>query len=332
MILKEYNLEQIIHNKNKFFLFYGKNDGAKNEALNKIILKNSDKKLYKYEEKEIIDNKDNFFNQIFSGSLFEKEKIILITNVTDKLFDVLNGIYRRNINDLIIIAWSDNLEKKSKLRNFFEKEKDLVCMPVYPDNEKILSNIAIRLLGEEKISLSHTNVNLIISKCKGDRGVLKNELNKIKLYMNDKKTISVDELIKLINLIENHDVSDLVENCLAKKIKKTLKILDENNFSSEDVMVIVRTFSKNAKNLLSLVNDYKKNNNLEKTIANAKPPIFWKNKEIKAEQIKLWTTDKLKKLIYSLNDLELHCKKDIDNSIHMISNFVIENCQTKTNY
>jgi len=332
MILKEYNLEQIIHNKNKFFLFYGKNDGAKNEALNKIILKNSDKKLYKYEEKEIIDNKDNFFNQIFSGSLFEIEKIILITNVTDKLFDVLNGIYRRNINDSIIIAWSDNLEKKSKLRNFFEKEKDLVCMPVYPDNEKILSNIAIRLLGEEKISLSHTNVNLIISKCKGDRGVLKNELNKIKLYMNDKKTISVDELIKLINLIENHDVSDLVENCLAKKIKKTLKILDENNFSSEDVMVIVRTFSKNAKNLLSLVNDYKKNNNLEKTIANAKPPIFWKNKEIKAEQIKLWTTDKLKKLIYSLNDLELHCKKDIDNSIHMISNFVIENCQTKTNY
>ena len=220
---------------------------------------------------------------------------------------------------------SEILDRKSKLRNLFEKSKSqLVSIAFYPDTNEILFKIAQRVLKEKKISLSSESINLIVDKCAGDRKNLFNEIDKIQLYLKDKKSITNEEIFKLINLSENHSIDDLINNCLAKKQKKLLNILNDNIFAYEDCIIIIRTLLKKAKLLLNLMIEFNLNNDIDKTINNAKPPIFWKDKNIVKDQINSWSIEKIKNLIVEINNIELQIKKNSFNAINFTTNFLLE--------
>ena len=320
MILKSFELNKIDLNKNKIILMYGKNEGLKNEYLN-LILKNS-KNISNLDEKEVLENSISFLESALSKSLFENEKIIIIKRATDKILKIIEEIESRNIEDLNIIINSENLEKKSKLRSFFEKSKNHLCIPFYPDNEQSLSKICLNYFQAKKIPISQSSINLIVSKCNGDRGILSNELKKIELFSINKKKISKDEIVKLINLLEDHDISVLIDNCLAK---------NENNFSNEDSILIIKIFLNKIKKILKLSSEFEKNQNIDVTINSSKPPIFWKDKEITKQQIYKWKPKDLKDLIYKTNEIELHIKKNLNNSLNLITDFILEQCSNKSN-
>ena len=322
MIIKSFELNKIKINTANLILFYGKNEGEKNQYLKS--LKKQNKEIYNYEEKEILENSDNFFNKVLTKSLFENERVVIIKRASEKLLKIIENLTLNQLEDTIIILNADILDKKSKLRSFFEKSKEFICVPFYPDNEQTLSKIASNFLREKKISISQSNINLIINRSNGDRATLFNELKKIELYCKGGKKISTEYLLKLTNLIENHSISELVDNCLAKEPKKISNILNENNFSNEDCILIIRTFLNKSKKILILSNDFNKNKNIEKTISAAKPPIFWKDKEITRKQIMLWKPENLKKLIYKLNDIELQIKKNLSNSLKVVTDFILE--------
>ena len=321
MILKFFEIDKINLNKSKMILFYGKNEGLKTEAIKKIIKIN---KVSIYEEKEILNDTNNFMEQILSKSLFEKEKFLIIKRVTDKILNVIKEIINKKIDDIIVIINADLLEKKSKLRSFFEKEKQLICIAFYPDTEQALIKFAYNYFQNLKISMSAENINFIVSKCNGDRQILLNELNKLENYMIGKKNISTEEINKITNLFENHSVSELIDNCLIRNKKKTVKILNENNFSNEDCILITRTFLNKLKRILILSNELQKNQNIDLTLSSAKPPIFWKDKEIIKQQIFQLKPKKIKKLIYQTSELEFLVKKNIGNSLNLVTNFVLE--------
>ena len=331
MILKSHEISKINLKKNNLVLFYGKNEGLKIEEISKIISTNLDKDILNYEEKEILENQNNFIENILSKSLFEKEKIIIIKRATDKILKIIDDIITKNLEDLTIIINADILEKKSKLRSFFEKDKKLICVPFYPDNEQTLSKLAYNFLRDKKISISSSNINLIVNKCSGDRETLINELQKIEYFSKNGKKIDSENISKLINLIENHSVSELVDNCLAKNNKKIINILNENNFSNEDCIMIIRSFLIKAKKLLILSTTFEINKNIDLTISSAKPPIFWKEKEITKQQIYKWKPKNIKKLIYALSETELQIKKNINNSINLITDFILSKSSSETN-
>ena len=329
MIIKSYDLKKSNLKLNKIFLFYGKNDGLKNQTVN--ILINDKNKIFNYEEKEIIDNENNFIENILSKSLFEQEKYIIIKRATDKIFKIVEILNSKNLEDIIIIINSDNLEKKSKLRSFFEKDKKCVCVPFYPDNDQTLSQLAHSFLREKNIMISSSNINLITNKCNGDREVLINELKKIEYYAKNGKKITTESISKLINLNENHSISELVDNCLAKNKKKIISILNENNFSNDDCIMITRSFIIKAKKLLTLSTFFESSKNIDLTISSAKPPIFWKEKEITKQQIYKWKPKNIKKLIYELSETELQIKKNINNSINLITDFILSQSSSEAN-
>jgi len=329
MIIKSYELSKLNFDHNKIVLFYGKNEGLKNESINNL-LKNKET-ITKYEEKEILDNTHIFLENVFSKSLFENEKIIIIKRVSDKILKVIEEIEDKNVEDIKIILNADNLEKKSKLRYFFEKSKEHVCVAFYPDTNQVLSKLTYDFFNQKKISISPANINLIVNKCNGDRETLFNELGKIEHFSKNGKKITEESIIKLTNLIENHSISDLVDNCLAKNKKKIINILNENNFSNEDCIMITRSFLLKSKKILKLSNEFKSNENIDLTISTAKPPIFWKDKEITKQQIYKWTPENIKKLIYRLNDIELLVKKNINNSINLVTDFILDQSSSNTN-
>ena len=329
MIIKSFEINKINLNLNNLFLFYGKNEGFKNEVT-KNILKNKSN-IINYEEKEVLENEDNFIENLLTKSLFDKEKILIIKRATDKILKVLEKITEKNIEDIKIVLNADVLEKKSKLRSFFEKDKRLVCVPFYPDDDQTLSKLAYSFLRDKKISISPSNINLIVNKCSGDREKLQNELQKIEFFSKNGKQIDYENISKLVNLNENHNISELIDNCLAKNKKKIISILNENNFSNEDCITIIRFFIIKAKKLLALSKTFETNKNIDLTISSAKPPIFWKEKEITKLQIYKWKSKSIKQLIYTLSEIELQIKKNINNSINLITDFILSQSLAEPN-
>ena len=328
MIVKFFEINKINLNKNNLILFYGKNDALKNDAIKKIC-KNKLKPI-NYDEKEIIDTQNQFIESILNKSLFENERLIIIKRATDKIIKILDQIKNKKIDDTIIIC-SENLEKKSKLRGLFEKEKDFICVAFYPDNEQTLIKFAYNYLKEKKIMVSSSNINILISKCNGDRAALIRELEKIELFAMNGNKVNFEVIAKLSNLIENQSISSLIDNCLAKNKKKIINILNENTFSNDDSILIVRTFLNKSKKLLDLSREYEKNRNIDLTISSAKPPIFWKDKDITKNQIIKWKPKNIKKLIYKLSEIELQIKKNLSNPIDLIRDFILDQSTANTN-
>ena len=329
MIIKSYQINQINPTIHNLLLFYGKNEGLKNEIIKNII--RDKKNINNYDEKEVLENEYNFVENILTKSLFDDEKIIIIKRSTDKILKVIESLNSKKLEDITIIINADNLEKKSKLRSFFEKNKETICIPFYPDTDQTLSKLAYNFLKGRNISISQSSINLIIDKCSGDREALYNELSKIDFYTKNGKKITTEDIMKITNLIENHSVSELVDNCLAKNNKKIINILNENNFNNEDCILITRSLLNKSKKILQLVKEFENNKNIELTISSAKPPIFWKDKEITKQQIKKWKPENIKDLIYKLTDIELLIKKNLNNSINFITDFILEQSYTKSN-
>jgi len=323
MIIKSFELNKINVKSSNFYLFYGENEGYKNEAIEKIFNINISKNIYRYEEKEILDNFESFFESIQSKSFFEKEKLIIISRVSDKIKNIIEEIIEKNIEDIKIILNSGILEKKSKLRSLFEKNKNIICVPFYADSNQTLSKIINNFFREKKIIVSQEKINLLIDRCRGNRQNLRNELDKIDSFIKNKKNINIDQIMKLTNLAENYNVSELIDSYLAANFKKTINILNENNFSIEDCMLITRTLLVKSKRLYKLLLEINNNKSIEEAISSFNPPIFWKDKETVKQQIKNWSLNRAENLIYKTNELELLIKKNSYNSINILSDFII---------
>ena len=329
MIIKNYETNKINLGKFNHILLYGKNEGFKNQVIENL-LKNKAQSL-NYEEREILENPDQFIESLLSKSLFEDEKIILIKRATDKIFKIFEEILDKNPQNTIIIIDADILEKKSKLRSFFEKNKKCICIAFYPDNNETLSKFCLNYFKKRNIPISQSNVNLIVNKCNGDRKIMLNELIKLELFTKNGKKINSDNISKLINLSEDYSVSELIDNCLAKNEKKIINILNENNFKNEDCVMITRIFLNKAKKILQLSKEFQKNNNIDLTISSAKPAIFWKDKEITKQQIYKWKPENINKLIYKLYEIELLIKRNLNNAINITTDFLLEQSSSKTN-
>ena len=156
---------------------------------------------------------------------------------------------------MVIVLNANTLEKKSKIRSLFEKSKDAVCVPFYEDNNQTLNSIVNNFFREKKIPISQLAINLIVQESRGDRQNVKNELEKIASFIKNKDKVDIQDLLKLTNLAENYNVSELIDCCLSKNKRRTINILNENNYTLEDCILIIRTFLIKTKRLIKLSKD-----------------------------------------------------------------------------
>ncbi len=323
MISKFYELAKF-KNKINYYLFYGENDGQKLDTIESNFKNFTKENTYKYSEKDILADTRIFIENLYSKSFFEKEKLIMIYDVTDKILGLIQENLKTKVEDIIIILIAKKLDKKSKIRNFFEKEKNLIIVPFYEDTSQTLISIAKKILNENKLNLSQENLNLIIERSQGDRINLKNELKKIINFSKGKKKIELSDILKLTNLGENYSAGELVDNCLSKNKKRTLNIINENIPSSEDNILILRTFLNKLKRLRKLRLNLKQDSNIDQVINSFKPPIFWKDKNIIKQQIKLWELNDIENFIVDLNNTESLIKKNPQVSNQIINNMILE--------
>ena len=328
MIIKAFQVKNLNPNKQNFFLLYGENEGFKKEIID-IIIKDFRENVLSYDSEEIAKNPNIIFSELNNVSLFEKKKALIINRATDKFFSFFLNLLDKNYDDIKIVIKAGILDKKSKMRGKFEKSKNLVCIPFYTDDTFALATIANNFFKKHKISISQECINIIAERCRGDRKNLYNELSKIENLIKIKNKVTIEEIVKLTNLADNYSYSELSDHCLNRNLKKTTNILNENNYTYEDCIAIIRIMLFKVKRLVVLKENQKNNPNIDNVISDYKPLIFWKDKEIVKSQIKVWDLGDIKKLMYKLGEIELLIKKHNLNSMNILYDFIIS--QTKTN-
>ena len=331
MIIKSFQLNDIKKTNSNYFLLYGKNEGQKDEIIKECFFANFKGEIISYDESQILDNKDIFFETCMNESLFEDKKIIHISRVTSKIYEIIKELISKDITNKKIILNSDSLEKRSKLRQLFETEKDLVCVAVYEDNNVSLFKIANEYFKKNNISISSENINLIIENCSGDRRNLKNEMNKIYNFCSNKNKITRGEILKLINSHENNNFFDLVDYCLAKNNKKVVSIINSNIFNKNDSIIIIRSFLSRLKRLIYLKKLFLEIGDIKETVNKFKPAIFWKDKDIAQQQMKNWSYDEVYQMLSEINAIEINYKKNYELSHNLIFNFIFNKSNIANN-
>jgi DNA polymerase-3 subunit delta len=322
MIVKNHELKRLDLLEFKLILFYGKNEGLKFEIIENFLNKFKGQ-VYKYDENEFIGNFDLIFTEMINSSLFDDKKLIILSRITEKIFKYVEEIDKKNTSDVTIILNSGVLEKKSKLRNLFEKNEKMMISAFYEDDNRNLSSIVLEFLNKNNIKLSRESINLIISRASGDRKNLKLELNKLLNFSFTNKNIDYETVENLTNLAENYDAGMLADYFLLKNNKNLSKILNENNYSGEDCILILRTILKKSKRLLDIIKRYEVNKDINLSLSNTKPPIFWKEKENVKKQVFLWKLRDLQEKIYELSEIEILIKSNSNNSLNIVSDFIV---------
>ena len=334
MIIKSYEIlkKPTSFLKNNIFLLYGENEGLKKDIKKSIIEKaqNTDIELLSFYEDDITNNQENFYNSIYASSLFAKIKIVTINNATDKISKLIENVSEKFLDNTTIIVLSDLLEKKSKLRNFFEKSKKNVCVACYLDNIRDLEIIAKTELKKNNVIMSQECLNFLIEKSNSDRNNLKNEIDKIKAFTIEKKKIELDDLKSLINFSGEYKSDSLINECLCGNMLEYKKILSEVYINTVNQTFLFRILNNKIHRLLNLKKN--ENKNIENLLNTFKPPIFWKEKPVIQKQLKIWDIKKLKDLIHEINEIELICKKKPQVSKIIFFNFFTKTCAKANSY
>ncbi len=328
MIIKAFQAKNITSNKQSFFLLFGENEGYKNQIIEYIVKEFSENSI-KYDADDIINNPEIIFSELNNLSLFENKKTIIVNRTTDKFFSIIENLLDTSYRDIKIIFNAGPLDKKSKMRAKFEKSKNLVCIPFYADDTSTLATLTNNFFKKNKIPISQENINIIAERSRGDRKNLDVELSKIDSLIKRKNKITAEDIIKITNLAENYTYSELSDHCLNKNLKKINNIINENNFTYEDCIAIIRIMLFKVKRLIILKENQITNTNIDNVISNYRPPIFWKDKELVKSQMKIWSLVNIQKLMYDLGEIELLIKKQNLNAINILYDFILS--QAKIN-
>jgi len=337
VIIKSYEIKKIQNfSEYNFFLVYGENEGLKKDIKEKIKTelkkKVKDMELLSLYENDIMNDEENFYNSIYSGSLFSSNKMITINNGTDKIIQQIKNIINKYPKNIFFIVFADILEKKSKLRSFFEKNEETICIPCYLDNNKDLQIVTINEAKKNNINLSQEIINLLIEKSNGDRNNIKKEIEKIKSFTLNKKEIKIDEIKSIINFAGEYKTDNFINECLCGNIMQYKKILSEFYSGTTNQILLLRMLSSKLQRLLNmkkLENNYE---SIDSLLSTSKPAIFWKERPMVKKQLSIWRLNDLKIIIQEMNATEVLCKRNPQISKVIFYNFFTALCKKANNY
>lgn len=325
MLFKSYLIEKNYSQieKTKSILFYGENNGLKNFFKKFIRTNNKKSKVISFLQDEVIGNPTLLFNELENLSLFEERKIIFIENANDKLLKIIEKYLEGELNFQLII-FSEALEKKSKLRSFYEKSKKYASVPCYPDNLISIQNIIQNELKNFQ-GLSSINLNIILEACGNDRIKVYNEIDKIISFFDDKK-ITTENLSKLLNSPSIDDFNSLKDEVIKGNKHQTNKLIDITLVDQDKGIYYLSLINQRFYKLIDILKIHKRGN-IDDAINNIKPPIFWKDKQNIIEQAKVWDIKKIQFILKKLFDLEITFKSNANvNKNILLKKLLVDVC------
>lgn len=294
MILSFSSVEKTDLSKSSNFLFYGENQGRIEECTSitiESIKKDHGNVNFIYLSSDEL-KKGNFRKLIFdsdNNDLFGNKNILIVSMQDQKAAkEIVDTLNEKNQSTVKLIIKSTQLKKNTTLRNFFEKSKNNLIIPCYEETENDKKNIIKKVFNSEKLNISNEEIELLSSLLGNERLEIKNELNKLIIFIkNSKKDIRGSA-----NIISGHineNISQLIFFLSSKKKKDFLR----NFFNSKDIqndeIRLINYLSDHFMKILEVKNKIRSGYEKNFAIKSLRPPIFFKYITEFSKQVDLWS-------------------------------------------
>lgn len=333
MIIKSFELENNINIITKFhlILIYGENIGLKDSLKKRIIKQNSKSEIVNLYQEDFIKNKRVLINEIENISLFVEQKLIFINQANERSLDDIKDFEIKDQN-LKIVFLADTLDKRSKLRSYFEKDKEAVIIPCYNDTDITLRKLIQSELKDFK-NLNSNMINMIITYSNLNRTNVISNLLKIKTYFEN-KIISDEKLDSLLNTDKNELFENIIDATLEGNKTKLNNLLGKFLFANEDSHMYLNMINYRLLKLLE-IHKTKANNkeSFDVTINKVKPPIFWKDKPTYLKLLKTWDKSKVLGAVSYLSTIDSSIKKNSNlDKLTIVKNSITNICSNSWTY
>ncbi len=332
MILKSFEIENNIKriNNYKFILIYGENIGLKEALKEKIINLNNKADVINLYQEDITKTKGILLSEVKNISLFSEEKIIIINQANEKLFTEIEELLNSE-EKIKVILIGDLFDKKSKLRNLFEKNKHLAIVPCYNDTDLTLRKlIQNKLIGFKNLN-SHT-INLILNHSNLNRKTILNNIEKINTFF-DNKILEEYSLEVLLNSDRNEIFENIRDAALLGDKTKLNSLFGYFSFSNEDTFLYLNMINYRLTKLLDIHKQNAIIQNIDETINKIRPPIFWKDKPVYKNLLKRWDKTRVLDALRYLGKIEKELKNSSGlNNLAMIKNSITNICANSWSY
>ena len=311
MKIKAYELKSLVE-KNKYaaYLVYGQNKGLVREKSQIIInsYKDNQTEIIKFENDELISEPEKLTNEFNTYSLTAEKKILHILNTKDNLTEIITDTVTDYDSKNLIIFETSELTPRSKLRKFFEKEKHLGILACYFDTERDVQELIETTFKKENMPINRDIVLLITKHLGNERHIIKSELEKIILYLKDKKEFKAEDILKCLSQNEDYGFYDLNYSISNGNVVKLDKIINQLYLEGINPIALLRSVSKHFQKILFVNQKIDLGMNLSESLSQLKPPIFFLYANQFKEQVKKWKTTLCYKAIERILETEELCK------------------------
>ena len=311
MKIKAYELKSLVE-KNKYaaYLVYGQNKGLVREKSQIIInyYKDDQTEIIKFENDELITEPEKLTNEFNTFSLTAEKKILHILNTKDNLTEIITNTITDHDSKNLIVFETNELTPRSKLRKFFEKEKHLGILACYFDTERDVQELIETTFKKENMPINRDIVLLITKHLGNERHIIKSELEKIILYLKDKKEFKAEDILKCLSQNEDYGFDDLNYSISNGNVVKLDKIINQLYLEGINPIALLRSVSKHFQKILFVNQKIDLGMNLSESLSQLKPPIFFLYANQFKEQVKKWKTTLCYKAIERILETEELCK------------------------
>ena len=276
-------------------LIYGPDAGQVDEYCDKAIAKLSIDKdnLFALDSAELQEKQDALFAESCTPSMFGGNKMVLISDASDSAAKIINELLSHPSLGATVIVTAGDLRAGGGLRTLFECGDNLASLACYADDARTLATLIRDDLTAAGIMRIHPDAMAYMTAHLGaDRGVTRGFLAKIALYVDDKKTVDLEDVEKCLPDSAAVDIDDFLYSLTAGHVSQTMTALDRLLYINTEPNMLVRMLDGHFKKLLTAVVD------------GQLPRLFWKVADKFNNAVKIWPVEEITAVLTRLNELE----------------------------
>ncbi|MCL1785872.1 MAG: DNA polymerase III subunit delta [Alphaproteobacteria bacterium] len=295
-------------------LIYGPDAGLVDELGDKAVekLEIDALNLFALDANELQAKTDALFAEACSPSLLGGRRLIWIANVGDSDAPLVRELVTHKSLDAFVIVTAAELRAGGGMRSLFEDGANLAALACYADDENSLGRVIRESLFAAGIkTIDPDAMQYMFSRLGGDRGVTRSFLKKLALYVDDKKTVSLDDVEKCLPDNGAASLDDFLYSLTAGHISQTQLALDRVFFDGAEPIMLVRMLDFHFKKLLNAVS------------GGQIPKLFWKVAEKFNAAVRIWPEGEIVAVLSRLNELERQTKSGMPSEL-LVRDFALK--------
>ena len=261
-----------------------------------------------------IDTTQMIIEELNTFNLFNDKKLVVVSNTKNIEIELLEKYLNNPSDNIFVLTEKEELDKRSKLSKLLEEKAKVI------NTKNVDLNTYIKD-GLKDYEIDKTLITLIKDKCNNNYHRITNEINKIKLYKEDNKKITKEDINVLIKKDLNINIYDLTNAINKKDIRKSLELFNDLLKNNEDEIKILGSLANNYRllmNIKNLVTQYKDEEIIKKLKMHP-----YRLKMLK-EQSNNYTKEEISKIINKLQKIDINIKSGLIDKKDALEMFLLE--------